>query len=75
MTMDTRDLSLNALTTRIVADSPDGILYSNCQRVIRLWNEGCVRILGFTAAEAIDRSFEMIVPDNLRVSTAAILGQ
>lgn len=66
MTMDTQDFGLDALAARIVAGSPDGILYSDREGVIRLWNHGCERIFGFTAEEAVGQSLEIIIPENLR---------
>lgn len=66
MMMETRDLPLDAVAARIVADGPDAILYSDREGIIRLWNEGCERIFGFTAAEAVGQSLEIIIPENLR---------
>lgn len=58
--------SLEELSVRIVAGSPDAILYSDREGVIRMWNQGCERIFGFTAAEAVGQSLEIIIPENLR---------
>lgn len=66
MTTDKQEPSLETLSVRIVADSPDAILYSDREGVIRLWNQGCERVFGFTAAEAVGQSLEIIIPENLR---------
>ena len=66
MTRDSQEFSLDALAARIVADSPDAILYSDRRGVIRLWNQGCERIFGFTAQEAVGQLVEIIIPENLR---------
>ncbi|MGE0767485.1 MAG: PAS domain-containing protein [Hyphomicrobiaceae bacterium] len=66
MTIDLQEFSLDALAARIVAGSPDAILYSDREGVIRMWNQGCERIFGFTSADAVGQSLEIIIPDNLR---------
>src|SRR5690606_26364338 len=33
---------------------------------IRYWNNGCQRIFGFTAEEAVGQSLDIIIPENLR---------
>ena len=51
---------------KLMAEAPDGILYSDQDGVIRNWNGGCERIFGFTAAEAVGQSLDIIIPENLR---------
>lgn len=34
--------------------------------IIRLWNPGAERMFGFTSAEALGRSLDIIIPENLR---------
>jgi PAS domain S-box-containing protein len=50
----------------IVAGSPDAILYAERDGVIRYWNAGAERIFGFTPAEALGQSLDIIVPERLR---------
>lgn len=54
------------IAARIVSETPDGILYSDVDGVIRLWNGGCERIFGFKEAEAVGQSLDIIIPENLR---------
>lgn len=58
--------ALETLAARIVADAPDCILHSDREGIIRLWNGGCERIFGFSAAEALGRPLDIIIPANLR---------
>ena len=51
---------------QIIAEAPDGILYSDAKGIITLWNKGCERIFGFVAAEALGQSLDIIIPDALR---------
>ncbi len=58
--------SFEKLATRIVAAAGDGILFADRRGVIRLWNGGAERIFGWTAAEAIGQSLDLIIPERLR---------
>ncbi len=59
-------MPLGELAVTIVKNAPDAILYSDSDGVIRFWNGGCERIFGYTADEAIGRSLDIIIPENLR---------
>jgi len=50
----------------IVGESSDAIMFSDRQGIIRLWNRGAERLFGFSAAEALGQSLDLIIPDNLR---------
>jgi PAS domain S-box-containing protein len=51
---------------RLVAGMSDAIVYADAEGVIRVWNRGATRIFGFAEAEALGRSLDLIVPENLR---------
>jgi PAS domain S-box-containing protein len=59
-------MDLDAFAARLVAGTPDGVLYADQDGVIRYWNAGCQRIFGFTADEAQGQSLDIIIPQNLR---------
>jgi len=50
----------------LVQDAPDAIIYADAEGVIRFWNGGAERIFGFTPAEAVGQSLDIIIPENLR---------
>ncbi|TAM74207.1 PAS domain S-box protein [bacterium] len=50
----------------IVRNMADAVIYSDERGVIRLWNRGAERIFGFTAAEAIGQTLDIIIPERLR---------
>lgn len=50
----------------LVRDAPDAIIYADSQGVIAFWNKGAERIFGFSEAEAIGKSLDIIIPENLR---------
>jgi PAS domain S-box-containing protein len=54
------------LAARIVEGAADGVLFTDREGKIRLWNAGAERIFGWTAAEALGQSMDMIIPDRLR---------
>ena len=44
----------------------DSIIYADAQGIIRFWNAASEALFGFTAAEAIGQSLDIIIPDYLR---------
>lgn len=52
---------------RLIAEGvPDAVVYADREGVIRLWSSGAERMFGFTAAEAVGQSLDLIIPENLR---------
>lgn len=50
----------------IVEESSDAIMFADREGIIRLWNRGAERMFGYAAAEALGRSLDLIIPENLR---------
>ena len=44
----------------------DAVIATDHAGNISFWNPGAIRIFGFTADEAVGRSLDLIIPDNLR---------
>ena len=61
---------VNAMDERfyrqLVEGSPDAIILGDAHGVIQLWNAGAATIFGFSAAEAVGQSMDLIVPERLR---------
>jgi PAS domain S-box-containing protein len=57
---------LAALGRTLLNDIPDAVIYADREGVIRFWNPGAERIFGFTAAEALGQSLDIIIPERLR---------
>lgn len=52
---------------RAIVDSvPDAIIFADSEGIIRLWNGGAESLFGFTAKEALGKSLDIIIPENLR---------
>jgi PAS domain S-box-containing protein len=57
---------INKLSREILSLAPDAILFADEKGIIRLWNRGAEMVFGFTAAEAIGQSLDLIIPERLR---------
>ena len=55
-----------SFATTLVAGMSDALVYADADGAIRVWNRGAVRIFGFTEAEAVGQSLDIIIPANLR---------
>lgn len=54
------------LYRQIVEGSSDAIILGDAEGRIRLWNAGAEAIFGFSAAEAVGQSMDIIIPERLR---------
>ena len=50
----------------LAREAPDAIIYADAAGMIAFWNKGAERIFGFSEAEAIGKSLDIIIPENLR---------
>ena len=50
----------------LAREAPDAIIYADAAGLIAFWNKGAERIFGFSESEAIGKSLDIIVPENLR---------
>lgn len=61
------DIDLKQRLALAVLESPaEAVIYSDREGVIRLWNAGAERVFGFTAAEALGQSLDLIIPERQR---------
>ena len=61
----TRELNAS-IYKEILEQAPDAILYADHDGIIRLWNQGAERIFGFSTAEALGQSLDLIIPEPQR---------
>lgn len=59
-------MDVDALARRLIEEMPDAVVVADAEGVICIWNEGAERIFGFSRAEAIGKSLDIITPENLR---------
>lgn len=57
---------MDSLLKQLVNDSPDAILVSDREGIIRFWNSGAEQIFGHSSVEAVGQSLDLIIPENLR---------
>jgi PAS domain S-box-containing protein len=57
---------INAFCRTLAAEAADAIIFADSEGVIRFWNRGAERIFGFSAAEALAHSLDIIIPERLR---------
>ncbi|MBR0831284.1 PAS domain S-box protein [Bradyrhizobium manausense] len=50
----------------LVREAPDAIIYADWQGTITFWNRAAERIFGFSEAEAVGKSLDIIIPESLR---------
>ena len=58
--------SVEWLTRRMVEAAGDAVLYATKDGRIQYWNGGCEAIFGWSAAEAVGQSMDLIIPERLR---------
>ncbi|MBI5577320.1 MAG: PAS domain S-box protein [Deltaproteobacteria bacterium] len=54
------------LCRAIVDSTPDAMIFADRDGIIRLWNQAAESLFGYTSKEAIGKSLDIIVPENLR---------
>lgn len=54
------------LGNALLASASDAIIATDREGRITFWNPGAERIFGFSAADAVGQSLDLIVPENLR---------
>jgi PAS domain S-box-containing protein len=57
---------VDSLPQALLQSRSDAIVATGPQGLIQFWNPGAVRIFGFSSQEAVGRSLDLIIPDNLR---------
>jgi len=50
----------------IVEEAPDAIIFSDPDGKIRVWNRGAEALFGYSAAEVLSESLDVIIPERLR---------
>jgi PAS domain S-box-containing protein len=54
------------LCQQIVDQTQDAVIFADRAGMIRLWNAGAETIFGYTAAEALGQSLDLLIPEPLR---------
>jgi PAS domain S-box-containing protein len=54
------------LAEAVVTESAEAIVVTDPAGIILLWNNGAARIFGFSAADVVGQSLDVIIPEKLR---------
>ena len=54
------------LARAVVNEAAEAIVVTDPDGIIRLWNNGAVRVFGYSAAEAVGQNLDLIIPEKLR---------
>ena len=57
---------LQRLGLAVLDSAAEAIIYADRDGAIRLWNAGAERVFGFSAAEALGQSLDLIIPERQR---------
>jgi PAS domain S-box-containing protein len=50
----------------VVEQAPDAVIFADCEGAIRLWNRGAETVFGYSAAEVLGNSLDVIIPERFR---------
>jgi PAS domain S-box-containing protein len=50
----------------VIDQAPDGIIFADQQGVIWIWNNAAANLFGYLPEEAVGRTLDIIVPEDLR---------
>jgi len=62
----TGKLDPDRLCREIIDHTPLAVIFGDREGIIRLWNSGAEAMFGYTAAEAIGQSMDIIIPEKHR---------
>jgi len=59
-------LTLEASAAHILRCMPEALIFCDLEGVIRVWNGGAEKVFGWSAAEAVGQSLDLIIPERMR---------
>jgi len=62
----TGPLTLEATAASIVRSMPEALIFCDLEGMIRVWNGGAEKVFGWSAAEAVGQSLDLIIPERMR---------
>lgn len=63
---NTENTASDTLPGDILRSMPEALVYADLEGIIRRWNPGAETVFGFTAAEALGQSLDLIIPERMR---------
>jgi PAS domain S-box-containing protein len=62
----TVSFDLDRFSRTLAQAAPDAVIYADAGGLIRFWNNAAERVFGFSEAEALGQSLDIIIPEHLR---------
>ncbi|MFN4349837.1 MAG: PAS domain-containing protein [Hylemonella sp.] len=62
----TSPLSLESTAAHILRNMPEALIFCDLEGIIRVWNGGAEKVFGWSAAEAVGQSLDLIIPERMR---------
>lgn len=75
VTQQKREEETRSLLAAIVAASDDAIVSKTLEGIVLSWNQAAQRLFGYSPAEAVGRSIDLIIPPELRSEEREILAR
>ena len=66
MALEQDSVTAERLNDVVVEQAPDAVIFADVHGVIRLWNRRAEEIFGYSAAEVVGRSLNILIPERLR---------
>jgi PAS domain S-box-containing protein len=61
-----RSFDAASFPSTLVDAMADAVIYADASGIVHFWNQGAERIFGFSNAEAVGKSLDIIIPESLR---------
>lgn len=62
----TSALTLESAAPHILRCMPEALIFCDLEGIIRVWNGGAEKVFGWSAAEAVGQSLDLIIPERMR---------
>jgi PAS domain S-box-containing protein len=59
-------LTLESAAPHILRSMPEALIFCDLEGIIRVWNGGAEKVFGWSAAEAVGQSLDLIIPERMR---------
>ncbi|MDP3700068.1 MAG: PAS domain S-box protein [Hylemonella sp.] len=60
------NLTLESTAAHILRSMPEALIFCDLEGIIRVWNGGAEKVFGWSAAEAVGQSLDLIIPERMR---------
>ncbi len=58
--------TLESTAAHLLRSMPEAVIFCDLEGIIRVWNGGAEKVFGWSAAEAVGQSLDLIIPERMR---------